>query len=542
MRRLIYFLFILVVCRAGHCEEVLQGEPQTLEQAAPVVYGKIGAENLHHAFSEHIKILSDHSNLIGYLEFKEDHPIDEATYLYVKYALNYFKKKNVAFVIAHLNTFGGEIFPAIKIADLFQKLDINDGIPLIAFIDKHAIASGVILAYACRFIAVTNGALMGGQVPDQIIKVQSIPEKMMAYLLNEYASLASFYGRDPVAAEAMVDIKIIAVDRGGQIVRFYDSSEGVDSDVVLATNNEWLTFNADQLLKYGIADFGITLDTQFYPSNGEKSKGYWLFDKSLLSKEPYLSSIPNATVIAYESWKISFLMFLTHPLVTAILLVAVILCFYVQVKTGKFNTVGALGLICLILTILASFSIQAISWIEVVLLALGVTLVILDSLLEREGGNSIGFLGIALTVASLIMLLLPGFEKFSLLDFESYSFAARSLIERTLWLIGALVVAFIAILVIRGLYSHKFRKIPQHLPEIKEFIKEKDFLETFEEGELPKEGSQGIAHCTLRPFGKVVIHDKIYDAISHDNKTILKKSPIVVVKHEHGKLIIRQKN
>ena len=159
MRRLFQLLIILVLFGKVYSEEPLQ---------APIIYGIMGVENLHRAFAQHIHINSSLPNLIGYLEFKQDHPIDESTYLYVKYALNYFKGKNVSFVIVHLNTFGGEIFPAIKIADLFQKFDVNEGIPLIAFIDKHAIASGVILAYACRFIAVTKDSLMGGQIPDQV--------------------------------------------------------------------------------------------------------------------------------------------------------------------------------------------------------------------------------------------------------------------------------------------------------------------------------------------------------------------------------------
>jgi membrane-bound serine protease (ClpP class) len=539
MRRLFQLLVFLVVFGKIHCTESLQNQ-------ASIVYGTIGAESLHRAFSEHIHIHSNEPNLIGYLEFKQEHPIDEATYLYIKYALNYFKKKKVDFVIVHLNTFGGEIFSAIKIADLFQKFDVNEGIPLIAFIDNYAIASGVILAYACRFIAVTQNSFMGGQLPDQVIKIQSAPEKVMAYLLNEYASLASFYGRDPVPAEVMVDIKMIAVEREGKIVSFYDPSElrsyGDHPDIMLATDKEWLTLDAKKLLKYGIADFEIISDQQFYPNKQEKKQGIWSFDKGFLSKEPYLGSIPNASMIAYKSWKISFLMFLTHPAVASILLIGLIISFYLQIKTGKFNASGATGLICLSLIILTSFAIQSIAWIEVVFLAFGVSLIILDNILVKEGSGSVGFLGIGLTVASLVMLLLPGFEKFSLLDFESYSFAARSLVERMIWLVSSLLLGFIGTLVVKKLFSHRFKQLPKYVPVNKELIKDKDFLQSFEDNELPKENSEGTAHCTLRPFGKVLIRDKIYDAISYENKTILKKSLIVVVKHELGKLVVKQKS
>lgn len=533
----IVLFFMACVCS----QEV---DDKELEVPSQVVYGVIGAEGLHSAFKEHLNISSDEEHLIGYLEFKKEYPIDESSYLYVKYALNYFKEKKVSFVIVHLNSFGGEIFPTIKIADLFQKFDINEKIPLIAFIDRYAIASGAMLAYACRFIAITPESIMGGQLPEQTIKLQTTPEKFMAYLLNEYASLASFYGRDPVAAEAMVDIKIIVVERDKKLVKLYSedeiNSEGSHPDIILDTDKEWLTLNAKQLIEYGIADFEIISEGQFYPSKAEKKQGYWPFDKSFLSKEPYLGSISHATVIAYDSWKISFLLGLTHPAIASILLVGVILFFYLQVKTIRFNSFGALGLICLVLIILTSFAIQAISWIEVVFLVFGVALIILDTALVT-GGGSIGFLGIGLTVVSLVMLLLPGFEKFSLLDFESYSFAARSLMQRVIWLIGSLIAASLGILLIRKYGSSRFKRIPRHTPILKESTKEMDFLEKFEEGGLPKEHSEGVAHCTLRPFGKVMIRDKIYDAISYEEKTILKKSHVIVIKHDHGKLVVKQK-
>jgi membrane-bound ClpP family serine protease len=512
------------------------------EEKAPITYGTIGAENLHQAFKDYFRIRSDKSNLIGYLEFNPNYPIDESIYLYVKYALNFFKQKKVIFVIAKLNTLGGEIFPAMKIADLFQKFDVNEGIPLIAFIDNQAIASGVILAYACRFIAITQDAVMGGQLPDQLIRIQSTPAKVMAYLLNEYASLASFYGRDPAAAEAMVDMRLFVVERDDKLISFYDANEirttGEHPDKVLSTNKDWLVLKAPQLMQFGIADFEITASESFQQ---EGQGRYRPFSSSLLSKEPYLSSIPQATIIAYENWKVSFIMLLTHPAIVSILLIGVIVSLYIQVKTVRFNTSGAVGIICILFIILASIAIHSLSWIDMIFLLLGLALVVVDACLTKEGNTSLGFLGIAVITISLVMLLLPGFEKFSLLDFESYSFAARSWIQRVIWLLSSLIVAFIGNIIIGKIFSPKFKKIPKASLVYKEQSQHKDFLETFEDIQLPKENTEGIAHCTLRPFGRVVIYDKIYDAISEGGKTILKKSSIIVVGHEQGKLIVREK-
>jgi membrane-bound serine protease (ClpP class) len=234
-------------------------------------------------------------------------------------------------------------------------------------------------------------------------------------------------------------------------------------------------------------------------------------------------------------------MLLTHPAIVSILLIGVIVSLYIQVKTVRFNTSGAVGIICILFIILASIAIHSLSWIDMIFLLLGLALVVVDACLTKEGNTSLGFLGIAVITISLVMLLLPGFEKFSLLDFESYSFAARSWIQRVIWLLSSLIVAFIGNIIIGKIFSPKFKKIPKASLVYKEQSQHKDFLETFEDIQLPKENTEGIAHCTLRPFGRVVIYDKIYDAISEGGKTILKKSSIIVVGHEQGKLIVREK-
>lgn len=517
------------------------------ERGDTILYGAIGMEHLHSAFKEHFNLSGESKErFVGYLEFKDEYPITESIYLYVKHALEYFKEKKAVFVIVHLNSLGGEIVPTIKISDLFQKLDVNEGIPLIAFVDKRAVASAAMLAYACRFIAVIKEAVMGGaenSFPDNQ-KVWEVPEAYLPYLLNEYANLASLYGRDPMLAEAMVDPSIIIVERDNRPMRLYSldevNHEGVTPDIVLATDTTLLSLNAQQLISYGIADFEINTEDSFFPSEAQKKAGKWPFSLSFLSKEPYLKTFSDAQVLAYKHWTISLLLFLTHPALAAVLIIGILVPLYLQIKSERFNLFGFIGFACLAILFATSFALQAISIVDVIFLALGVVLIMIDIARKTSARGIVGFLGIGFTIASLIMLMLPGFEKFSLLDFESSSFIARSLLERILWLTGALIVALAAILVMRKHYLHtaKTSKFAIRNEIFKE--KELDFLEKFEDSTLPKEGSEGIAHCSLRPLGKVVIRDKIYDAISENEIMILKKSRIVVVKHHLGKLVVKQ--
>lgn len=502
--------------------------------AAPIQYGTLGQEQLHAKFAQAIKCSPQDARPVGYIYFSKEHPIDEATYYYAKEALEYFKKEKVCFVVVDLNCYGGALFPAIKIAELFQKFDINQKIPLIAYINNYAIGSGAMLAYACRFIAVNEHSYMGGQLPEQKIKIQSTPEHLMPYILNEYSSLAISYGRDPIIAEAMADIKLIVVERQGKLTGFYSrldiQADSNAPDKILATDTEWLSLSARQLIQYGIAEVYI-------PSEPFKVYEGELFSELPLAKEPYLKRFDQAKLLVYSSFLINILLFLSKPIVAAMLLSAIVVFLYLQIKTARLNkvTLALLGLVGVM--IIASLGIQALSWIELLFLCLGLTIVFLDSMLA-ESSISICVFGCLLVVFSLLMMLLPGFEKFSLLDFEAFTFAAGSLASRVIYLISGIIFACGVIL-----YLEKTRfKVAKKIAKIQEDEKESTELPDLAEkpGLLPSIGSRGVAHSSLRPFGKVLIEDRIYDAISLDDVPILKKKKVEVVSLDDGRLVVKE--
>lgn len=492
-----------------------------------IQYGVYSQKELGALFAQAIPCKISSDNLIGYIYFSKEHPIDEATYYYVKAALDLFKEKKVCFVVVHLNTFGGAVFPAIKIADLFQKFDINYQIPLIAYIDQYAIGSGTMLAYACRFIAVTQDSYMGGQLPSQKINLQSTPDSLMPYVLNEYSSLANLYGRDPVIAEAMADIKMIVVERNGKLIGLYNRLDiKPETDVILATDRQWLSLDAASLLKFGIANFQVDKSlTKF--RTGEA------FSNIPLSSEPFLSKFSQAKLIVFSSVIIETLLFLTKPFFAAILLFFVIVTLYLQIKQPYFH-MWSIGLFLgVILMFFSSLGIQSTSWVELLFLILGLVIIFLDIFLT-EGSTLICFFGFVLVVFSLFMMMLPGFEKFSLLDFEAFSFAAGSLYQRVVFLISSVLLALLTILFLEKKYfavKVKGEEFSTHRNEPLDHSKE-------EQNEMV--GRIGIAYTTLKPDGKVMIDDKLFEAIAFDQKMILKKSRVSVVSYQDGKVIVKE--
>lgn len=203
-------------------------------------------------------------NLVGYLSIEKDRAIDESTYLYVKFAIEQYKKRRVSFILLNLNTPGGEVFASMKIANLLHKIDVEDHIPVVAFIDNWAISAGAMLAYSSRFIGIVKSASMGAAEPVTVGaegKMESASEKVNSALRAEFANLAHFYGRNPLIAEAMVDKDMILVRRHGKVVRLEKEdeirSQGEDPDEVITRKRKLLTLNAEELIEYGIADFMV---------------------------------------------------------------------------------------------------------------------------------------------------------------------------------------------------------------------------------------------------------------------------------------------
>ena len=103
--------------------------------------------SLEESLERAIPIQQDQHHLVGYLHIDRDRPIDQSTYLYVKFALEHYRKLGVSFILLDLNTPGGEVFASMKIADLLHKIDAQDHIPVVAFIDNWAISAGAMLAF-----------------------------------------------------------------------------------------------------------------------------------------------------------------------------------------------------------------------------------------------------------------------------------------------------------------------------------------------------------------------------------------------------------
>lgn len=479
-------------------------------------------------FDESIQYQKDGENLIGYLHIGKERGIDQSTYLYVKFALEEFKAKKVPFVILHLNTPGGEVFSSLKISELLQKLDSEDHIPVVAFIDNWALSAGAMLAYSSRFIGIVNVASMGAAEPITMGeggKMESAPEKINSALRAEIANLARLYGRDPLIAQAMVDKDIILVKRREKIVQVQREEEILATDEVITQKGKLLTLNAEQLRDLGIADF---------------------MAKSVLDY-PFFAKIPQVKLVTYENWKVGFFAFLAHPLVSSLLMMGLLIGVYMEVNHPGFGFPAILGLSCLGLILISSFAVHTVHFLELIMLGVGLILLLVEVFI-LPGFGVTGILGILFTIGGLFALMLPSFRgaNFSF-DLASCNAIAQEILRRLAWLSSALLASAAAMIVLSRAIIYKsslFRRLilSDSLEENRTSLKESFYLNQDQEGYLASNyeatlvGKSGTVFSELKPAGHITVDGVQYVATSESG--FIEKGEEVLISGGRGANLI----
>lgn len=490
------------------------------ESAAPL---QLNPHTVEERLKQSIHYQSEGPNVVGYL-YVGDHEtaISQSTWLYIKQGLDFYKKERPIFIILELDTPGGEVFAAQKISDALKEIDTQFNIPIVAFINNWAISAGAMLAYSCRFITSAKDGSMGAAEPvyaGEGGKMETASEKVNSALRADFANRAGFFDRNPLIAEAMVDKDMILVLRHGEVVQLENENQmrlaGPDPDIVITTKGKLLTLNAEQMIDYGVAD--LLLQPKKLPeiTAEEKAIGEWPGDKMLLFQSPFFSAIPQTTIKEYKmDWKTRFFVFLATPLVSSLLFMGLIIGAYIELNNPGLSLPGFIAGLSLFLIILSSFSLEIANWLELILLLTGLALILAELFVLPTFGL-LGILGIILFLVGLFGMLLPGLSSVHFeYDTKNFNAAGQYFMERLAWLCGSLILSIVIIALLA-------RYVLPSFPALHRFVlvgHEQDSSEGFVAGEnpanLPQPGTKAEVFATLRPAGKIIVKDKIFDAIS----------------------------
>lgn len=451
------------------------------------------------------------SSCYGHLRLELEQPIDTSTYLYVKFALKHFREKGAAFVILELNTPGGEVFAAKKIADLLYESDALHHMPIVAYINRWALSAGALLAYSCRYIAISPSASLGAAEPVIANEgaMESAPEKIRSALRAEFANAAALFDREPLLAEAMVDKDMLLVRREGKFLSLESENKIEEGDEIISAKGKLLTLHAKQIEEFGISQFQV-------PASQE----------GLLAISPFKELAPSHE-ISFSDWKIDFFAWLSYPAIASLLSLGLMLGLYLESSAPGHGTGAMIAAFCLGLLLLSHSADKAIDSLEVLLILLGLLLIGLELAFFSTAGVFY-FLGALSLLAGLFAFGLPdlGPVHFSL-SMEKWNLAAFAFYQALGWfsamLCGAGLLCFA---------THKYRlRLFRSLVLDEPVLSDPPPL-------WPPLGTEGEAATACRPSGKVLVRGEVFEACTEMG--FIDKGEIVkIIAIDGGRVVIR---
>ena len=387
-----------------------------------------------------------------------------------------------AAVIFEINTFGGRVDAAVVIRDALLRARVRT----VAFVNKRAISAGALISLAAEKIAMAEGGTIGAATPVEMGApggpAQPVAEKTVSYVRKEFRATAESRKRPPLLAEAMVDadVEIAGVIEKGKL----------------------LTLTTDEALEHGIADFRA--DTL----------------------EAVLAALDLAGAEvrrAQPTWAETIVRFLTHPVVSSLLMTIGILGILVEIRTPGFGVPGALGIASLALFFWGHWLVRLVGWEELLLVGLGLVLLVIE-LFVTPGFGVVGALGIAALLGGLGLSLV----------------GAGATWEAVLTAVGRVAVSLLVAIVASLVMLRFFPRLPfgRRLVLETELAAREGFASA-PEADRAWLGKRGTAASTLRPAGIADIEGERVDVVS-DGEFIDAGEPITVVRVDGNRIVVRR--
>ena len=415
---------------------------------------------------------------------------------YIKKSFDEADRLNADCILIDMNTYGG----MVVYADSIRTLILEETKPVIVYINNNAASAGAMISIACDKIYMREGANIGAAtVVNQT--GEAMPDKYQSYMRSMIRATAQSHGkdtiiengitsykwkRDPMIAEAMVDqnIYIKNVSDTGKVV----------------------TFTPHEAIQYGYCD-GIANSVT-----------------EVLQKE----NIKNYKIISYKTtFSDEVIGVLTSPIMKSILIMLIFGGIYFELQSPGVGFPLAVA-ISACLFYFAPLYIEgfASNW-EIVIFAIGIILIMLEVFVVPGFGIT-GISGILCVFGSLIFAGIDTFSWRYFSDFSGIIFSSAVIV-----LVSSTIAIVLSIWLGAKLISSKRFSFALH----SEQKIENGFI-SVNMNNIKLIGKKGVAYSDLRPAGKVIIDDNIYDAIALNGKYIIKNSEVEVKEYHSGQIYV----
>ena len=238
-------------------------------------------------------------------------------------------------------------------------------------------------------------------------------------------------------------------------------------------------------------------------------------------------------------WKTQFFVILANPMVSSLLFLGMMIGFYVEINSPGFGLPGSVAMACLSLMVISSFALEIANVLELTLLLIGLIFIALDVILIPTFGV-LGIIGIIFFIIGLFGMLLPGIGGIDFeFDTQTFNAAGEVFVERLAWLSGTLVLGVILIVLLARYVMPSFSGFTRLVLRGSEEDATNGYVAGASVSSLPLPGTKGEVLATLRPSGKVIINDEIFDAITSGG--FIEKGERIVVERLDGNVIVVDK-
>jgi len=432
----------------------------------------------------------------------------------VKRSLDEAKDKGFEAVILEVDTLGGRVDAALDIRDALE----DSALPVVSYVNKRAISAGALICLATGRITMAPGSTIGAATPvsiDPLGGSGELSEKEVSYVRGEFRATAERNGHSPLLAEAMVDAdtEVYAVLDGdvtilssGEVEEFRSRHEGIKIEEISPTS-KLLTMTAAEAERLGFAD-----------STPESVEA--LMEQMGLD--------PAQKVVSTSTWSEKLVRFLTHPVVSGLLLTLGVLGIFFELQMPGWGVSGTLGAVLLLLFFGGHYLAGLADVLDMLLFVVGLGLLALE-LFVIPGFGAAGISGILCIFLSVYLALVRNpIPQFSW-DFQRLNSALIVFVFLMVGVIGGTVILW-------KMFPHS------RLKRLIVLTASEEPTLGFTTGENLEAmiGENGISLTHLRPAGKALIAGQPFE-VQTLGEYVEKDRHVQVVKVMGNKIFVAEK-
>jgi membrane-bound serine protease (ClpP class) len=383
--------------------------------------------------------------------------IDPRMSRYVKLALEHADKTNADLIIIDMDTFGGALDDAKKIVDWLMA----ENRPVWVFINSDAASAGALISIACDSIYMAPGATIGAATVVTGTG-EAAPDKYQSYMRSIMRSTAEENGRNPQIAEAMVDetLEVDSVNQAGKVI----------------------TFTTTEAIRFGYCEAKVESIEEILERN--KIESYEIDTYQLGATEKIIA-------------------FFLNPFISGLLILVIIGGIYFELQTPGVGFPLFAALTALVFYLVPYYLNGLAEYWEIIALFVGIVLLLVE-IFVLPGFGIAGVSGIVLMVTSMILIMLNN-------DFFNFEFVPLGdIIVAAFATVGGLAGG-VLLLIFGGARISKTKAFQRFaLPDTQD--KSQGYTVNALNDALI--GKKGTAYTVLRPGGKILIEEEIYDAFT----------------------------